>query len=89
MTSPMLVALGENSVKTLEDLADCASDDLVGWIERDDSGETARPGHLGGFELSRAQADAMILDARLRAGWISAPEPESDAQSEAGASERR
>ncbi len=30
----MLVAFGENGVKTLEDLADCATDDLVGWTER-------------------------------------------------------
>ena len=34
LTSPMLVKLGESGVKTLEDLADCASDDLVGWTER-------------------------------------------------------
>ena len=87
MTSPMLVALGENGVKTLEDLGDCASDDLVGWVERGDSGETARPGYLSGFDLSRAQADAMILDARVRAGWISAPEPEPEAQPEEGEAE--
>ena len=30
---------------------------------------------LSGFDVSRAQADAMILDARVRAGWIEAPEP--------------
>ena len=35
LTTPMLVKLGENGVKTLEDLADCASDDLVGWTEGD------------------------------------------------------
>jgi N utilization substance protein A len=87
MTSPMLVKLGENGVKTLEDLADCASDDLVGWTERADSGETTRPGYLSGFDLSRAQADAMILDARVRAGWIKAPEPEAGAQPEEGAGE--
>ena len=39
----MLVKLGENGVKTLEDLADCASDDLVGWTERGENGETASP----------------------------------------------
>ena len=33
LTTPMLVKLGENGVKTLEDLADCASDDLVGWTD--------------------------------------------------------
>jgi len=66
----------------VEDLADCASDDLVGWTERSDSGETMRPGYLTGFDVSRAQADTMILDARVRTGWITAPEPEAGAAPE-------
>jgi N utilization substance protein A len=82
MSSPMLVKLGESGIKTVEDLADCASDDLVGWTERSDSGETMRPGYLTGFDVSRAQADAMILDARVRTGWITAPEPEAGAAPE-------
>jgi transcription termination/antitermination protein NusA len=71
LTTPMLVKLGENGVKSVEDLADCASDDLVGWTD----GDVAKPGFLHGFDVSRAQADAMILDARVRAGWIEAPTP--------------
>ena len=52
VTTAMLVALGENGVKTVEDLAGCATDDLAGWTERKD-GETKRePGFLDGFELS-------------------------------------
>ena len=78
----MLVKLGENGVKTLEDLADCASDDLVGWTEHGESGETTKPGFLLGFDVSRAQADAMILDARVRAGWIEASAPEDAPQTE-------
>ena len=66
--------------KTLEDLADCASDDLVGWTD----GDTAKPGYLSGFDISRAQADAMILNARVRAGWIEAPEPGPEAPAEEG-----
>src|SRR3989475_5148716 len=34
VTTRMLVAFGENGVKTLEDLAGCATDELVGWSER-------------------------------------------------------
>src|SRR5450755_3499267 len=34
VTTPMLVKLGENDVKTVEDLAGCATDDLVGWTDR-------------------------------------------------------
>ena len=29
----MLVVLGENGIKSIEDLAACATDDLYGWIE--------------------------------------------------------
>src|SRR3954471_13047767 len=42
VTSPMLVALGENDIKTVEDLAGCATDDLVGWTERQEGGEPTR-----------------------------------------------
>src|SRR5262249_38065515 len=34
VTTKMMVALGENGVKTVEDLAGCATDDLIGWTER-------------------------------------------------------
>ena len=35
----MLVKFGENDIKTVEDLAGCATDDLVGWTERKDGDE--------------------------------------------------
>ena len=41
ITTEMLVALGENGIKTVEDLAGCATDDLAGWTERKD-GELVR-----------------------------------------------
>jgi N utilization substance protein A len=79
VTTPMLVKLGENEIKTVEDLAGAATDDLVGWTERKD-GETKRfPGILDGFEVSREEAEAIIMQARLKAGWITeadlAPKP--------------
>ena len=67
---PMLVQLGENGVKTVEDLAGCATDDLVGWTERKDGETTRDAGLLDGFELSREEAEAMIMQARVKAGWI-------------------
>ncbi|MCC6981916.1 MAG: transcription termination/antitermination protein NusA, partial [Bauldia sp.] len=70
VTTPMLVALGKGGVKTLEDFADLATDELIGSVERKD-GETVRtPGILDGFELSKADAEGMILAARVQAGWI-------------------
>ena len=52
VTSKMLVKFGENDIKTVEDLAGCATDDLVGWTERKEGGEpTKYPRH------SRRQRD--------------------------------
>ncbi|HEX7929730.1 MAG TPA: helix-hairpin-helix domain-containing protein, partial [Sphingomicrobium sp.] len=71
ITGKMLVKLGENDVKTVEDLAGCATDDLVGWTERKEGGEpTKHAGFLDGIEVSRDEAEAMIMQARLKAGWI-------------------
>jgi N utilization substance protein A len=70
VTTAMLVAFGENDIKSVEDLAGCATDDLVGWIDR--SGPEARreAGALDGFEITRDEAESMIMQARVKAGWI-------------------
>jgi N utilization substance protein A len=82
LTTPMLVTLGKAEIKTLEDFAGCASDDLTGWSERK-NGETKRfPGYLDGFSLSKADAEQMILAARLKAGWITPEEAEASAAGE-------
>ncbi|TWC01037.1 NusA antitermination factor [Bradyrhizobium macuxiense] len=71
ITGKMMVKLGENDVKTVEDLAGCATDDLVGWTERKEGGEpTKHAGFLDGIEISRDEAEAMIMQARVKAGWI-------------------
>jgi N utilization substance protein A len=71
-SSKMLVKLGENGIKTVDDLAGCATDDLVGWTERKEGGEpTKHPGALDGIEISRDDAEQLIMQARVKAGWIS------------------
>lgn len=70
VTTAMLVKLGEEGVKTVEDLAGCATDDLFGWTERKDGETTRYPGMLDGFELSRDEAEALIMQARVKAGWV-------------------
>ncbi len=70
VTTAMLVKLGENEIKTLEDLAGCATDDLFGWSERKDGETTKHPGILDGFELSREECETLIMQARVKAGWI-------------------
>ena len=86
VTLQILVKLGENDVKTVEDLAGCATDDLVGWSERKDNETIKTAGYLDGIEISREEAEALIMAARVKAGWIEAPvaaEPEQQAESEA------
>jgi N utilization substance protein A len=71
VTSKMLVKFGENEIKTVEDLAGCATDDLVGWTERKEGSEpTKHAGILDGIEISRDDAETMIMLARVKAGWI-------------------
>jgi N utilization substance protein A len=70
VTTEMLVKFGENEIKTVEDLAGCATDDLIGWTERKDGETTKHAGYLDGFEISREEAEAMIMQARVKAGWI-------------------
>jgi N utilization substance protein A len=70
----MLVALGENGVKTVEDLAGCATDDLTGWTERKDGESKHEPGFLDGLNVSREDAEALIMQARLKAGWVTEAE---------------
>ena len=85
VTTPMLVALGENDVKTVEDLAGCATDDLVGYTEGRGPEAVHTKGYLDGLEISRAEAEALIMTARVKAGWIEAATeaPAEEAETEA------
>ena len=93
MTTAMMVALGENSIKTVEDFADCATDELAGWTERKkekDAEPVRHKGVLEGFDLSRADIEGMIMAARVQLGWIKAEDlapasPPADAAEDAGA----
>jgi N utilization substance protein A len=93
VTSAMLVAFGENGVKTIEDLADCSTDDLIGWTERKkekDAEPVRHKGFLEGLDVGRAEAEELILSARIAAGWITPEElapPATDGEGEAEASD--
>ena len=69
LTLPMLVALGEKGVKTLDDLADLASDEL-----REIVGESAMDGET---------ANAIIMKAREH--WFPAEETAAGGDAAAGA----
>ncbi|MEO1020871.1 MAG: transcription termination factor NusA, partial [Pseudomonadota bacterium] len=70
VTTEMMVTFGENDIKSVEDLAGCATDELTGWFERSKGESTRHPGILDGFDVSRDEAERMIMLARLTAGWI-------------------
>jgi N utilization substance protein A len=79
VTTAMMVALGEHNIKTVEDLADCATDDLAGWTERSKDKEAIRhEGILDSFRLTREQIEELIIAARVKAGWIEEPQPEPE-----------
>ena len=74
LSPAMLVALGEAGVKSIEDLADCATDDLTGWTERKTGEPTVK--HKGAFsnmDVSAEEANTLILASRVKLGWIEAP----------------
>jgi len=89
VTLQMSVALGEAGVKTLEDLADLATDELRGAFESKGGERVRNPGALETFNLSVEEAEAIILRARVAAGWIDAadlaqPETGEDVEDVAG-----
>jgi N utilization substance protein A len=83
VTTAMMVALGENGVKSLEDFADCATDDLAGWTEGRGPEAVRHKGALDGFDISRQDAETMIMTARVKLGWIEAPVEEEESEAEA------
>ena len=82
VTGAIAVALGEGGVKTVEDLADLATDEIRGGYEVKNGERTKVSGVLESFNLAQEEAEMLILQARVAAGWIDAselpqpPEPE-------------
>jgi len=70
----------KKNVKAAPSLAD-----LVGWTERKDGGEVTKyPGFFDGIELSREDAEHLIMQARLAAGWITEADLAKDVDKEGG-----
>ncbi len=85
VTVEVLVALGEDNIRTMEDFAGCATDDLIGWSERVDGEVTQHDGALTKLNISAVQAEAMIMAARIKAGWIEETVEEEATEEGAGA----
>jgi N utilization substance protein A len=74
----MVIALAEEGVKTVEDLAGCVTDDLTGWTERVEGEKKHYEGMLEKFRVKPDTAEAMIAEAKARVGW-DAEEEEGEA----------
>ncbi|MGA7023699.1 MAG: hypothetical protein WB036_13045, partial [Pseudolabrys sp.] len=70
VTTRMLAAFGKHGIKSIEDLADCATDDLDGWSESKDGKTIRHKGILDRFKVSRKDCEAIIINARIKVGWI-------------------
>jgi transcription termination/antitermination protein NusA len=77
MTPQMAIALGENSIANVEDLAGLVSDDLRGWFEVKNGERVREAGYLDKFNLSATDADALIMAARVKMGWVEATPAEA------------
>lgn len=87
MTTAMMVAVGEDGVKTVEDFAGYAADDLVGWRERKGNETVNYPGVFSNFEVSRTEAEQMIVAARVMVGWLTEEEIAAEVGDEEAISE--
>ncbi len=66
----MIVALGENDIKSLEDFAYCSSDDLLGWDETVGEEKIHENGILEDFDITYSQANDLIMSSRMKLGII-------------------
>ena len=82
LSAKMVIALAENGVKSMEDLAGCASDDLTGWTERVDGEKKHYEGFLEDFRIKPDAAEDLITRARLAAGWVTEEELAAEAEGE-------
>ena len=85
LTPAMLVRLGENDIKSLEDFAGCVTDDLTGWFETVERRRVRQEGILDGFDINAEEAKNMIMAARVEARWITQEELDQQRAEEAAA----
>ena len=85
VTLPMAVKFGENEVLSVEDVAGLVPDDLRGYTEVKNGEKVHEDGILEEFKLSEENATSLIMQARVKAGWIDESDlvvPEEDIKEE-------
>lgn len=66
----MMVVLGKDDIKMMEDFVGCVVDDFVGWIECKDGEIKWFEGFLFGFDLLWVEVENMVMMVCLVVGWI-------------------
>ncbi|MDA9999615.1 transcription termination factor NusA [Amylibacter sp.] len=79
LSPQMLVALGKDDVKSLEDFATCADWELAGGYTTVDGERHKDDGVLESFEVNIQEAQDMIMRARLQIGWVTEEQLAEDA----------
>ena len=79
LSPQMLVALGKDDVKSLEDFATCADWELAGGYTTVEGERHKDEGVLESFEVNIQEAQDMIMRARLQIGWVTEEQLAEDA----------
>ena len=66
----MAVEFGKHEVLTVEDVAGLVPDDLRGYTEVKNGEKVHEEGMLESFNLTQDAATQLIMQARVKAGWI-------------------
>ena len=64
LTKTMIVTLAENNIKTLEEFAGLATDDLLGYLEDRHDKNSRIKGILENYNLTKDEGDELIMEAR-------------------------
>ncbi len=70
LTPQMVEALAKDDVKTLEDFATCADWELAGGWTTQDGQRVKDDGILEKFDVSLAEAQDLVMTARVMLGWV-------------------
>ncbi|MCR8548765.1 transcription termination factor NusA [Salipiger sp. P9] len=80
LTPQMVEALAEDGIKTLEDFATCADWELAGGWTTDGGERVKDDGLLEKFDVDLAEAQNLIMTARVLLGWVDPADLEAEAE---------
>ncbi|SFB11697.1 NusA antitermination factor [Poseidonocella pacifica] len=78
LTPQMVEALAEDGIKSIEDFATCADWELAGGWTTVDGERVKDDGILEKFDVSLAEAQNMVMTARVSLGWVDPSELEAE-----------